>query len=120
MSASPHRRWLAWQATVIGKRYLHPSAATRFSVVPVTPSSRAALLAVVELFLARQRLETHLKQGGDAPALAPELAQIEEAWHAWSTWTRRLAAYMARRIEGQAGTLPALPDVLKVLLEEDD
>ena len=120
MSASPHRRWQAWQATVIGKRYLHPRAAQRFSVVPVPPRSRAALLAVVELFLARQRLEAHLKQVGANPSRAPELAHIEEAWQAWSTWTRRLAAYMARRTEGQAGTIPDLPDVLKVFLEEND
>ena len=119
MSASPHRRWLAWQATVIGKRYLHPRAAQRFSVVPVPPRSRAALLAVVELFLARQRFESQYRPL-PSRALPPDLCQIEEAWQAWSTWTRRLAAYMARRTEGQAGTIPDLPDVLKVFLEEDD
>lgn len=103
-------RWPRWQAAQLAQQTLTPDAAARgYTTLKVRPSLRPAFFAVVDLLSARVRWEN--QAGGHTRT------DIQEAWVAWQTWTRRFAAYLDRVATGRAGTPPPLPPALLALLE---
>jgi len=101
-------RWDRWQHTPACQRYLAPQGAAQgYTLLQVPPEGYAAFFALVDLLQARRHLDA-------VPA-----REIETAWQAWQTWTRRFAAYLERCAQRKPGTLPPVPLALSTLLGGD-
>lgn len=93
-------RWDAWQESPTSQRYLSVEARQAgYTVVYVHPHCREAFLALEGLMTVYGQLAGRRS----CPAL------VQGLWRAWVTWTLRLAAYLRRRQQGQAGTCPPSP-----------
>jgi hypothetical protein len=113
-------RWTPWQARHLAAGLLTPDmAAQGYTVVQVRPQLRPAFFATVDLLQARLQWEDQLCALLADPARGPTLAEAQAAWTAWQTWTRRLAAYLARVAAGQDGTCPPVPEALRALGDEE-
>jgi hypothetical protein len=126
--ATPPRRsrWERWQRSTISQHYLTPAgAAAGFTVVKVTPSMRPAFFDLVQLLLARARLETQLVGVLEQqdPATTAALQESLAAWKAWRRYTVQLARAFERLAQGRQATLPPLPCALQAFaaaLDEDE
>jgi hypothetical protein len=111
-SASTTRRWTRWQASALARRYLARAAAAQdYTLLKVPAESRAAFFAVVDLLYAHARLPQ------DATA---HLEERQAAWHAWQTWTRRLAVYLDGVAAGHTDPPPTVPAALVALAERQE
>jgi hypothetical protein len=109
-------RFAHWQASAVSQRLLTPDAAAQgYTVVRIPPHSPDAFFDMARLLLARGRFEVRLPRLLESPPPCPGLADMQAAWHAWHTWTRRLAACFERVTLGKDGTLPPVPDALQGL-----
>ena len=116
---TPRRsRWERWQSSTISQYYLTPAAAAAgFTVVQCTPSMRPAFFDLVQLILARGRLETQLAAVLEQqdPATTAALQETLAAWTAWRRYTVQLARAFERVAQGRQATLPPVPPVLQAL-----
>ena len=67
----------------------------------------------MDLLGAWGRFEHQVLRLGDD---APPVRDVDEAWAAWQTWTRRLATYLDRVASGREGTRRPVPEALHRLL----
>ena len=102
-------RWQRWQQSRVSRRFLTPQAAVQgYTLLQVPAGGVEAFFALVDLLQARRHLEA-----------LPSPVDVEEAWQAWQTWTRRFAAYLERCARRKVGTLPPVPPPLITLLVGD-
>lgn len=102
-------RWAHWQQRSAARWLLAEAARTHgYTLLQVPPHTREGFFALVDVLQAM-------------PTGLPEDPQAQALWQAWLTWTRRLAAYLARVAEGKDGTCPPVPPCfLEILTPEGD
>jgi hypothetical protein len=88
-----------------------------YTVLRVPPHTPEAFFDLARILLARGRFEIRVPRLLEHPPTQPTLAEMQAAWQAWQTWTRRLAACLERVTMGNDGTLPPVPAALQGLLD---
>lgn len=97
-------RWQHWQDSTAARWFLTETAkAQGYTLLQVPPHARDGFFALVALLQAM-------------PDRLPDDPQARALWQAWLTWSRRLAAYLARLADGKEATCPPLPPVFLELL----
>ncbi len=110
---SPHgagaTRWTHWQSRSAARWLLAEAARTHgYTLLQVPPHAREGFFALVDVLEA-------------LPTGLPADPQAQALWQAWLTWTRRMAAYLARVAAGKEGTCPPVPPIfLEILAPEGE